>query len=160
MPAPIMSELFMCICFMASISKNDAHSALEWAVQEGHIREDGFIKTPIPKFGYSLAQQFNTVFRNDLTYKKENGHYCVYDKENNKVFDPQNRFAEPNSAFPSYKCRLWKHPAWMKKRYCARYVREDEKVAPNGKPKQYVCYRWANINNKDVCIRYKPFEEA
>ena len=38
-----MSPLFMCICVVAGVSSFDAHTALEWAVHEGHIREDGYI---------------------------------------------------------------------------------------------------------------------
>lgn len=150
----------MCICFIASVSKYDAHNALEWAVQKGHIQEDGFIKTNPKEFSYELAKQFNTEINPELSYKKRDGHYVVVDKSGKTLFDPTKRFNEPNSAFyekvPEYKCRLWKHPSYMKERYCARYVRADQEVKENGKLANFECTRWKVEDGFAVCKSFKP----
>ena len=92
MPALVMSHLFMCVCIVAGVSPFDAHTALEWAVQEGHIREDGYIKTDIDDFAYQMATQFHTIPHFDYEIKNTSTGYQVLDSNGQVIFDPDKRF--------------------------------------------------------------------
>ena len=97
MPSLVMSPLFMCICVVAGVSSFDAHTALEWAVHEGHIREDGYIKTNLKEFASQMALQFHTIPHYD--YKiQENGRnsYSVLDSNGDIIFEPPNSQSQNN----------------------------------------------------------------
>ena len=97
MPALVMSPLFMCVCVVAGVSSFDAHTALEWAVHEGFMKEDGYINSNIKQFTSEMAKEFHTILHSDYSIQ-ENGrnNFYVVDSKGNIIFDPSKTNSQEN----------------------------------------------------------------
>lgn len=100
MPALVMSHLFMCVCYVAGVSSYDAHTALEWSVQKGYTREDGYVTIKTQSLAEKLSVQFNTIIKLNykISYPTKNKP-VVIDENGKTVFNPEKRFQNSANSY-------------------------------------------------------------